>query len=93
MDISYVTGPATPSEVNHVGINDGDHAAIVTGLEDDEPIFVLRARDGLAMGAMALWREMAYAQLSDERLESVRVDIDRCFEWRRTHPHLLKDAD
>lgn len=71
----------------------GGRTAVVTGLRDDEPVFVLRAQDAMSVGAISLWREMTWQALSTERLAQVDADIALFLEWRHENQAFVKDPD
>lgn len=68
-------------------------SVLVTGLREDEPVFVLRAQDSLALGVMSLWREMAWQLLDDGRLAQVDADVAAFVDWRRANQQHMKDPD
>lgn len=69
--------------------------ALVTGLEVDEPIFVLRARDALALGFLVQYRSMAaFGELFDQpRSDSLARDVEAFVKWRRAHVDRVRDPD
>lgn len=64
---------------------------LVTGLEVDEPVFVLRARDAATLSMVAAYRAMQLPNFDTERLASLDALQRRIREWRREHP--IRDAD
>ncbi len=49
---------------------------------DDEPIFVLRAQDGIAPMVVRMWADMAeYLGVSEEKVEEARLLADQMEEW------------
>lgn len=72
-----------------------DFGAVITGLEPDEPIFVVRARDALALGFVTQYAaQAAIGGLFDaERSESLAADVQRIVEWRRAHVERVRDPD
>lgn len=80
-------------EAEFEGIEVGARVAIVTGLREDEPVFVFRAQDALSVGTVSLWREMAWQSLTPERLAEVDADIAKFIEWRHENQEHVKDPD
>lgn len=71
------------------------YAAQVSGLEDGEPIFPLRARDALALGLLSQYRMMtSQADLFDASRDAELGEAISAFvAWRRTHAELVRDPD
>lgn len=54
--------------------------------QDDEPIFVLCARDRAAAAAVLMWAELATEQgASGEKVESAKLLAIQMMEWRQAH--------
>lgn len=79
MRVTYALGPRET------------RVATVEGLRLDEPIFVLRAQDAVAVAAARLWLNMASSGLEPQRLARVLTDLDEMIRWRRVNS--IKDAD
>ena len=71
----------------------GTHCALMTGLEDGEPLFSLRARDKEALGACWAWLKRARRYLSEERRMRAVGDIVALEHWQRDHASLVRDPD
>lgn len=69
--------------------------ALISGLEPDEPVFVVRARDALALGFVTQYAaQAAIGGLFDaERSEALAAEIQRIVEWRRAHVERVRDPD
>jgi hypothetical protein len=69
--------------------------ADVTGLENNEPIFVVRARDALALPFLAFYAALAeQADLFDSaRTAQIRGDMQAFVSWRRANMALVRDPD
>lgn len=70
-------------------------AFLVAGLEPEEPIFVFRARDTLALGILSQYAMMVQqADLFDaNRLSDLRADIQHFAAWRRKYVEAVRDPD
>lgn len=54
--------------------------------QDDEPVFVLCARDVLAIGAVQDWiRQAAHAGVNDAKIAGAMRDARQMNVWRKTH--------
>ncbi len=93
MKVTYMMASTVADVVDEYGLDSSSRAALVTGLRDDEPVFVLRAQDAMSVGAISLWREMTWQALSAGRLAQVDADIALFLEWRRENQALVKDPD
>jgi len=71
------------------------YAYLVAGLERDEPVFVVRARDALALTFLtqyaATTREAGLFGLA--RTEQLALDIAAFTAWRRAHSERVRDPD
>jgi hypothetical protein len=68
------------------------------GIPDDEPIFILRAKDDLAAATIARYRNMADRIESDKRpnqewFENVDGVVSAFGEFRASHPDLVRVPD
>lgn len=68
-------------------------AAVVTGLRPDEPVFVLRAQDAIAMSLLNQYRTQTEGLFEDERALALEADIQKWIDWRRANRELVKDPD
>ncbi len=93
MELTYIEHAEDSEQIAGFTAAYGERGVLVTGLRAGEPVFVLRAQDSLALGAMSLWREMAWQLLSDERLAQVDADVAAFIEWRRANQEHMKDPD
>jgi len=62
-------------------------------VDEDEPIFVLRAQDRLAINTIEWWLRGALDHLDDERFTEVRECIARFEQWQEAHPSRVKWPD
>jgi hypothetical protein len=63
-------------------------------LGEDEPVFVLRARDLAAVGTLLLYEEAAFQQgAGEEHLAAVEEARAAFARWRHAHPELMKVPD
>lgn len=64
-----------------------------TSFAEDEPVFVLRARDMVAPGIVALWADRVEAMGGDPvTSERVRAWADEMAEWGLAHGAKLPDT-
>lgn len=49
---------------------------------DDEPVFVLRAKDPLAAQTLRLWASMARGVHEDDKVELAREEAEQMDAWR-----------
>ena len=66
---------------------------VLDGLEPDETVLVLRARDPFALAAANLYRMMTEGVFGGEKADDLERAIDRMVAWREGHRLLLKDPD
>ncbi len=63
--------------------------------DDDEPIFVIRAKDPCAVATILAWCnfrvENGYNQPGDAKLTEAMGLTNQIAEWRRNHPNLRKE--
>lgn len=69
----------------------GRRAVLVTGLERDEPVFVLRGRDAIAMALLNQYRTMTEGLFDGDRALQLEADVQAFIDWRRAH--LVRDPD
>ena len=72
----------TDMEAMELGIG-RDTSFIVTGLEVNEPIFAVRARDAAALPAVNAYSMLTEGLFGDERANSLEADRNEIIEWRR----------
>lgn len=61
-------------------------------VDDDEPIFVLRAQDGSAVDTIIAWLQLN-PTLSVAKYLEANDHIRRIHEWQQAHPERVKVAD
>lgn len=66
---------------------------VISGLEPDEQIFVLRAKDTLALATLNLYRSMSEGLFETAKAEDLERLIDRFIAWRHGNRALIKDPD
>ena len=52
----------------------------IAGIDEDEPVFILRAKDKLAAPAMEMYRELAKSHLAPV-IAGLDEEIDRFQDW------------
>lgn len=57
---------------------------LVTGLLEGEPVFVLRARDAIAMAVLNLYRSASEGLFDQERALSLEADVQAFIDWRQS---------
>jgi hypothetical protein len=63
-------------------------------IEDDEPVFILRAQDVLASEAIGAWIDDARAEGVNEQKVNDAIEHQRAFEaFRKVNPHRVKTPD
>lgn len=76
---------------------DEKYGRVVTergSIPDDEPVFVLRAKDRLAIETLVAYRQAVVATQGDTAHAVVVETVIANFqEWRRANPDLVKDPD
>lgn len=72
---------------------DESPSVLITELEPDEPVFVLRARDPFAIAAMNHYRVVTEGVFSGEKADDLERAADRMIAWREDHRPLLQDPD
>lgn len=85
-------------KIEHVGsemVNVASGGYLISGLERDEPVFVIRARDAFALPLLALYSTMiAQGDLFDwTRSNALQTDVQRFAEWRRANAASVRDPD
>ncbi len=60
-------------------------------IPDDEPVFVLRARDKHAAATLASYS--TYINGTDEHSEAVHLRIRQFEKWSKDHPERMKEPD
>jgi len=73
----------------------GARVAVVTGLEPDEPVFVLRARDALALNVVAQYSMLTTEAglFSADRREGLHATLSALVDWRNQHAERVRDPD
>ena len=61
--------------------------------EEDEPVFVLRARDNTAEGAIRFYRDHQRPGAPPNHLDAIERACTAFREFRADNPHLMKDPD
>lgn len=79
-----LTGPEVPHE---------GRLAVVSGLLEGEPCFVMRARDKRALPALIDYQEHAHPALGPERFEGLKADIMAFGDWQQQHQDVVRDPD
>jgi hypothetical protein len=78
--------------INVAGDPEGQLVNIETGIPipDEEPVFILRARDAFAIQTLEHYQELADT-------EPFASDVDRCMkafvDWQSTNPNKVKEPD
>jgi hypothetical protein len=62
-------------------------------VDEDEPIFVLRAQDQTSINIIHRWLEGARETLTPERAAGVRTVIDEFAHWQASNPGRVKAPD
>lgn len=63
-------------------------------VEDDEPIFVIRSKDILAIEIIYRWIEEAINyDVNEEKIEKARQHLDAVMNWRNQNPNKVKIPD
>jgi thymidine phosphorylase len=62
-------------------------------VDDDEPIFVLRAQDKLSLDTVHNWYQKAKPTLTEEHQKEVRTIIDDFAHWQQMHQDRVKFPD
>jgi hypothetical protein len=66
----------------------------IEGIGEDEPVFILRAKDRAAMAAVDRYAQAARTLgAAQEFLDSVNERVRVLNAWRLQHPHELKIPD
>jgi hypothetical protein len=62
-------------------------------VDDDEPIFVLRAQDATAPSRVLDWINGARSTLSEDHLQEALGAVVAMIEWQSQHPERVKLPD
>jgi hypothetical protein len=62
-------------------------------VDEDEPIFVLRAQDATAATAIRYWLGLAHSSLTDEHKSEVLSCLRDFSEWQTAHTDRVKNPD
>ena len=63
-------------------------------IPDDEPVFILRAKDRLAVASVLRWMELAYeAGVNDEKMMKVTDHLNAMILFSIEHPERMKIPD
>ncbi len=83
-----------------MGVHDANMDAIrdELGIEDDEPLFILRGQDHFIVPAVARYRNLVAqtegdARPSEEWFARLDGDVQRIAEWQRANPDRIKIPD
>jgi hypothetical protein len=62
-------------------------------IPDDEPIFILRARDVLAVPLLKEYFALVYGQCGDSHITAVRKRLAQFAKWQEENPGRVKKPD
>lgn len=63
-------------------------------IPDDEPVFILRGKDKLAVAAVRYWMDLAYrAKVNDEKMMKVQDHLNAMQLFAIEHPDRMKIPD
>ena len=68
-------------------------AAVVTGLLDGEPVFVMRARDAASVMVVNHYRQVTEGLFNAERAAQLEADVQEMIDWRHENQALVRDPD
>lgn len=68
-------------------------AAIVTGLLEDEVVFVMRARDAASVMVVNHYRQVTEGMFDEARSAQLEADVQEMIDWRHENQALVRDPD
>lgn len=68
-------------------------AAVITGLLDGEPVFVMRARDTASVMVVNHYRQVTEGMFDEERSAQLEADVQLMIDWRHENQALVRDPD
>lgn len=66
---------------------------VLSRLDPEEPIFVLRARDALAPKAVEAWIKLAWEFIDKSKRKEATDLLAKMNAWQREHPERVKFPD
>lgn len=89
--LDFVNGE---DEDNLTDVLDGmDAEGVRFKWEADEPVFVLRARDKTAEGAVRYYRDHQRPNAPANHLDGAEKSVNAFRDYRQNHPEMMKDPD
>jgi hypothetical protein len=73
--------------------DDSELSTVESTFPEDEPLFVLRAKDRRALGAVRFYYTHQSNYVTDKHLQGIERAIKAFDEFRNQHPERLKEPD